>query len=146
MKKFLFSLILFGLSFTSCQKVNKTESILKYKQEILEIELNFAKLAREEGLYKAFNYYAADDAVILRQDSLIKGKINIDLFYQNKHSKGLDWKPDFVDVDTAGELGYTYGHYVFTYKDSIGNSIENKGIFHTIWKRQANGTWRFVWD
>ncbi len=31
-------------------------------------------------------------------------------------------------------------------KDSIGNDIDNKGVFHTVWKRQADGEWRFVWD
>ena len=44
------------------------------------------------------------------------------------------------------DLGYTYGHYTFSYIDSGGNKIENKGVFHTVWKRQSDGTWRFVWD
>ncbi|MBL7111012.1 MAG: DUF4440 domain-containing protein [Bacteroidales bacterium] len=58
----------------------------------------------------------------------------------------LVWEPEFVDVEESGDLGYTYGSFVFTAKDSTGNDIESKGVFHTVWKRQADGEWRFVWD
>ena len=58
----------------------------------------------------------------------------------------LTWKADFVDVSASGDLGYTYGEYTYTYKDEAGNTLSEKGIFHTVWKRQKNGDWRFVWD
>jgi len=58
----------------------------------------------------------------------------------------LEWAPDFVDVSSSGDLAYTYGKFTFSFKDSLGNKVENKGIFHTVWKRQSNGEWKFVWD
>ena len=58
----------------------------------------------------------------------------------------LIWKPDFVDVSASGDLAYTYGAYTYSYKDSTGAIVEQGGIFHTVWKRQADGGWRFVWD
>jgi len=27
-----------------------------------------------------------------------------------------------------------------------GNTIENKGVFHTVRKRQTDVIWKFVWD
>ena len=56
------------------------------------------------------------------------------------------WKPDFVDVSSSGDLGYTYGQYTFIRLDSIGNETASQGIFHTVWKRQSDGNWRFVYD
>ena len=67
-------------------------------------------------------------------------------FTETADSKYLKWKPDFVDVAASGDLGYTYGHYTYSYIDSTGKAAEDKGIFHTVWKRQPDGNWRFVWD
>jgi len=58
----------------------------------------------------------------------------------------LLWKPEFVELSKSGDLGYTYVEYVFLKKDSSGNTIESKGIFHTVWKKQSDGKWKFVWD
>lgn len=123
-------------------------AIKKWKDEILETEQNFATMAAEEGIRKAFLTYAAEDAVLMRKNTLGIGKKAITVHFENQKSKdvSLTWKPDFVDVSESGDLGYTYGHYTFSYIDSRGNTIENKGIFHTVWKKQPDGTWRFVWD
>jgi len=137
------------LSIYSCNMKpdnNSAERINKWKQEILETEQSFAQMASEEGIHKAFMTYAAEDAVLMRNNALVIGRKNIDLFYKNQTSKGLTWTPDFVDVSDSGDLGYTYGHYIFSLIDSIGNTIESKGIFHSVWKRQPDGKWLFVWD
>ena len=69
---------------------------------------------------------------------------------ENQASKLMDenlsWKPDFVDVSASGDLGYTYGHFTYSYTDSTGTIMESSGVFHTVWKRQADGSWLFVWD
>lgn len=43
-------------------------------------------------------------------------------------------------------MAFTYGDYVFTSLDTLGNKKENKGILHTVWRRQNDGSWKFVWD
>jgi len=122
------------------------QKIKIWKQEILEMEHKFAKLLSEEGIHKAFTAFAADDAVLLRNNELIKGKTDIDIFLQGQNAKGLAWTPDFIDVAQSGELAYTYGHYIYTYTDANGKPQKSKGVFLTIWKREKNGEWKFVWD
>lgn len=117
-----------------------------WKQEILDTELGFSDMAQKEGMNTAFLAFVADDAVLLRNDKLIKGKHNIQSYMKNSASKGLSWKPDFVDVSSSGDLGYTYGEYTYTFQDSLGTDVTSKGIFHTIWKRQPDGSWKFAWD
>jgi ketosteroid isomerase-like protein len=56
----------------------------------------------------------------------------------------LTWSPDFIDVSASGDMAYTYGKYNYTTTDSLGNVSEIEGIFHTVWKRQADGNWKFV--
>ncbi len=140
----IFSILIF-ICFSCQQKPNK-ETIESWKNEIIAAELSFCKMAEKEGMNKAFLEFVADDGVLLRNDSLIKGKDNIKVFLKNSNTKELSWKPDFVEVSSSGDLGYTYGTYTFKYKDSLNNDLESKGVFHTVWKRQPDGTWKFVWD
>ncbi|MEK7720117.1 MAG: DUF4440 domain-containing protein [Bacteroidota bacterium] len=79
---------------------------------------------------------------------VVHGKDSIRLYYLAPRYKGAEllWKPDFVEVSASGDLGYTYGKFLFPTHDSTGQVIRSKGIFHTVWKKQADGQWRFVWD
>ena len=127
------------------QITSKEES----KAAIAQTEYDFAQMAKEKGIAVAFAFYADTSAVILRNNShLLQGKDSIRAFYRSREKPGdlLEWAPDFVDVSTSGDLGYTYGRFTFTKVDSLGVKTLSTGYFHTVWKRQADGNWRFVWD
>jgi ketosteroid isomerase-like protein len=144
MKTFTFLMATF-LILTCCDSNSKDLSE-QWKQEIRDSEDNFAALLNEKGLHDAFVAYAAEDATIMRNNKVISGKKAIDEHYKNVDTKTLTWSSDFVDVSKSGDLGYTYGTYQFTYKDSIGEEHVDTGIFHTVWKRQQDGSWKYVWD
>ncbi len=150
MKKTLKLMLLLSALIYSCNTNMKQDSIEKWKREIVDTEKEFAEMALKEGIPKAFLTYAAQDVVLMRNNSLIIGKESLQENYKNKKSESgnvsLSWKPDFVDVASSGDLGYTYGKYVYTTTDSIGNAKVVEGIFHTVWKRQPDGKWKFVWD
>jgi len=137
-------------SLAGCGSGSQKGTPEQWKQEIIDTERNFAALAAEEGIPAAFSAYAADDVVLMRNNQLIKGKEDLQKSFANSPAKSpnitLTWTPDFVDVSNSGDLGYTYGKYVYTVIDSMGGAQRDTGIFHTVWKRQADGNWRFVWD
>jgi len=138
------------LLFCSCNTGNDKTSFETWKQEILKAEQDFAALAKEEGINKAFITYAAEDAVLMRGNTLVIGKKDLIVFFKNQpplaEDASLTWKPDFIDVAASGDLAYTYGQFTFSYSDSSGVKKENTGVFHTVWKRQDDGAWKFVWD
>ena len=140
----IFSLLLFS----SCMMPSTQGTQEKLKSELFAVEKEFCNMAQLVGIEKAFIYFAADSAVILRGEQLIKGKEAIRRKYASFPAKGvkLVWTPDFAEVATSGDLGYTFGKYTYTSTDSLGNSQISEGIFHTVWKRQPDGRWRFVWD
>lgn len=122
--------------------------IEKIKAEIVAAEQAFNNMAKEEGISKAFAYFADSNAVLMRGKDLIKGKAAIADLYssQNLDKVSLIWAPDFVDVALSGELAYTYGKYEMSMVQENGDTLYDKGIFHTVWKRQPDGTWKYVWD
>jgi ketosteroid isomerase-like protein len=129
---------------------SKTDLTTKWKKEIYDTEIAFSDMAGEAGLSAAFLHFAADSAVLMRGNKLIQGKDSIRAYFEKNRSSDekttLIWKPDFVNVSASGDLGYTYGKYVYTVTDSLGKTTNYNGIFHTVWKKQADGNWRFVWD
>ncbi|MBI2280649.1 MAG: nuclear transport factor 2 family protein [Bacteroidetes bacterium] len=149
MKRQLILIFTAHLVLISCNMETKNNSIEQWKQEILTTEQEFAAMAKKEGIKKAFLNYAADDVVLLRSKKLVEGKKAMDEFFgipnESEH-ESLEWKPDFVDVAASGDLGYTYGKFTYSAIDSTGNKVESSGIFHTVWKKQPDKTWKFVWD
>ncbi len=143
----LLSAFLF-LSSSCCN--NDMDNKKLWKEEIIKTEAEFCNTAEKQGLQKAFLKFSSEDAVLLRDNKLVKGKKAIADIYQNydavKDNIKLIWEPDFVDVSSSGDMAYTYGKYIFTSSDSSGKIVADTGIFHTVWKRQENGEWRFVWD
>lgn len=146
MAKHLFLLVALVFSCGDNKSNGNNDDIKGWTAEIVKTETDFCNLAKSEGVNVAFLEYVADDGVLLRNDKLIKGKDSIKEFMKNSTSKGLSWKPDFVDVSKSGDMAYTYGKYKFEYKDSVGDTKYSEGIFHTVWKRQSDNTWKFVWD
>ncbi|MDT7832554.1 nuclear transport factor 2 family protein [Flavobacteriaceae bacterium S356] len=148
MKKTVVFLSIILPSFICCNFNPSDKQLLEWKTEIAQTEKEFNDLAQKEGLAKAFETYAATNGVINRRRKIIQGKKAIGQWYLEnpRPDQTLTWKPDFVDVSKSGDLGYTYGTAVFTTIDSAGTKKERKGKFHTVWKRQPNGDWRFVWD
>ena len=146
MKKIILQILVLLLISTAC---NKTDKQQKLKEEIQMIEKEFEAYVKTNGIAQGFYEFADDSAVILREnDSLIKGKNNIKTYYQKAVFKraSVSWTPDFINVADDGSLAYTYGRYLWTVKDSTGELRQSAGVFHTVWKRQSNGKWKYVWD
>jgi ketosteroid isomerase-like protein len=119
-----------------------------WKNEVMRTEFDFAEMARTEGIAKAFEAFAANDAVLSRNNALVIGKEGIRNFYEKRDltNVSLEWKPDFIQIAASGDLAYTYGKYTYAAIDSAGISTSSNGIFHTVWKRQVDGSWKYVWD
>ena len=136
------------LCFVAC-KTTSDNLKEKAKEEIAQTEKDFEKMTAEKGIKDAFTFYADSNVVVKGQnDSLIKGRDGISNLYGLPSFKNvsLKWSPDFIDASEDGTLGYSYGKYVWQSKDSTGKLNEFKGVFHTVWKRQNDGSWKYVWD
>jgi len=135
------ALTLLTVAFFSCNK----------KEVITQVDLEpFKKtMAQTKGIPEAFYTFADSNAVIKREnDTLIIGKENIKLYYsdQKYQSAKVTWTPNHVVVSNDGTMGYTYGNYVWSIKDFQGKEREFKGVFHTVWKKQSDGSWKYTWD
>jgi len=145
---FFLLLMLISCSSPDTRKKNNSGNA-NAKQEIAKAEKDFEEMAADKGIAEAFYFFADSNATIKRQnDTLIHGKEAIKKFYSSPffQKATVTWSPDFVQASENGDLGYTYGKYVWSSTDSTGNPISFNGVFHTVWKRQDDGSWKYVWD
>jgi ketosteroid isomerase-like protein len=141
------ALLLFTLY--SCTPKTETVNLTYVKLQIVKTEKDFEKTVAKKGLAEGFYQFADSNAVIKREhDTLIVGKTNIKNYYLNpKYQKAtVTWSPDAVTVSDAGDMASTYGKYVWTSEDASGKVQVSKGVFHTVWKKQKNGSWKYIWD
>lgn len=147
--KFAIGVLFSVLILSACTNKTKLTMTEKYKAEVMKAEADFTQMAKEKGVSVAFLAFADEDAVLSR-GKLIKGKAEIKAYFEaqsvNYKDLKLDWKPDFVDVSESGDLAYTYGSYTSKVLTNDGSVSNGSGTFHTVWKRQSNGEWKFVWD
>lgn len=58
----------------------------------------------------------------------------------------LMWTPEGARMSPAGDMGFTWGHYEGNSKDAEGNPVKTTGRYMTVWKKQADGTWKVEMD
>jgi ketosteroid isomerase-like protein len=131
------------LVFFSCN--TNTVSTIKSPSadEIINADKAFSDMSRQVGMKKAFLEYIDNNGVLLRPNHLpIVGADAIDYLSQsNDTDYTLSWKPAKAEIAQSGDLGFSYGVYEFTTKDTT-----LKGTYVSIWKKQKDGDWKFVLD
>ena len=146
MNKFLLSSLLV-LSLASCNLFtsNKKPAGPDEKLLMMNADRAFSKLSVEKGMKTAFLEYIDSNGVLLRPNQFpIVGADAIDfLIQQNDSAYTLQWEPKKGEIAQSGDLGYTYGWYKLQPR---GKDSAVFGTYVSIWKKQADGSWKFVLD
>ena len=144
-------LIVFPLALFSQSKSStfKSDSYQKNIEDIMNTDREFNKMCEEKGMAKSFIAFAANEVIkmqnkqfaILGKDSLIA---NFDM--ETPDDFKLSWEPIMADVSASGDLGYTFGRWIFAQNDKAGKDKKHYGEYVTIWKKQKDNTWKYVLD
>ena len=103
---------------------------------IVAAEIAFARAAREQGQWTAFKMFAAPGALLHGGD----GPFAIEpwLATQADPPAATQWEPRAVVISCDGALAVSQGRLT-TPEGQVGN-------FVTVWERQENGEYRYVFD
>ncbi|MFI5336815.1 MAG: YybH family protein [Opitutales bacterium] len=120
----------------------------KLKQEVAAMEDQFCAMTKERGILAAFEHFAAPDVSFIDTDprrwrgpAAVRERIGPD-----QPGVTLSWSASYTDVSDDGTLGYNYGRYEYRAPGKDGKEHTATGWFLTIWKRQPDGSWRYVMD
>ncbi len=115
-------------------------------QSLVETERAFSRTSEERDMRQAFLAFIADDGILFRPTAQ-NGKqwLTTNPLPQSEKHPLLAWKPIFAEVSLAGDLGYTTGPWLYK-ADIKDEKASAYGNFVTIWKKQADGSWKFALD
>jgi ketosteroid isomerase-like protein len=106
--------------------------------EVIAAERAFAGAAQTDGAQAAFVRYSAPDALVFQpRPRLAKAALEADPIPPIP----LNWWPAYAGIAASGDLGFTTGPYVVGKGERQGY-----GWYFTIWRRQPDGSWRWVID
>jgi ketosteroid isomerase-like protein len=136
-------LIICCLVGTSAAQDKQQAAALK---SMVETERAFARMSEEKGTREAFAAFIADDGILFRPTAVFGKKWMQEnpLPPPTTHPL-LAWQPIFAFVSSAGDLGYTTGPWQYK-KDIKDAQAAAFGNFMTVWKKQADGSWKFALD
>ncbi len=58
----------------------------------------------------------------------------------------ISWQLADAQAAKSGDLGYSHGAYQLTFNDPKGKPITDHGKYATVWRKQADGSWKVVLD
>jgi ketosteroid isomerase-like protein len=117
-------------------------------ETLRRVEGEFMRAALERGSAGYMSYYAEVAVELPDGAPAIVGKDNIAKgmgFLDDKNNR-LTWSAVGADIASSGDLGYTWGNYEFLSKDKDGNQRVEHGKYTTVWKKQADGSWKVALD
>lgn len=114
----------------------------------------FSAHSVKHGTAAAFHEYVAENGRALQASGPPLTKKDYARALAEIEEKGLkrenlsilEWFPLFARVSKSGDLGYTHGRYVLTFKDKKGERQQVFGYYMSVWQGEADGSLRFVLD
>jgi len=115
-------------------------------QDMVKTEQAFSKMAEEKNAHEAFLAFIADDGLLFRPGAVNGRKWLLEHPPPQSDKKPLlAWQPAFAGMASSGDMGFTTGPWEAK-RDIKDATPSAYGHFVTVWKKQADGSWKFVVD
>jgi len=126
---------------TACTSIQAPPDNAELKQQVADTERAFAATMAKRD-HQAFTSFLAGEAIFYSGPKVLRGKDTVaaewKAFYE-KPEAPFSWEPDQVEVLDSGTLAHSSGPV----RDPQGKVT---GRFNSVWRREAPGKWRIVFD
>ena len=117
------------------------------KMLLYGLEAKFAKDVAAKGGAAFADWFAADGVVLGNGQQPLIGLVAIEKGVNwSPKDYQLTWTPTDAVLGPSGDMGYTWGHFEGHSKDANGNPVTTSGRYITVWRKQADGSWKVVLD
>lgn len=133
----------------ACSSPNAEVDLVKARQELLSADSAFSAMSADKGMAVAFLYYADSNVVELNEGEPATLGLSAlaNRFRLADNSKFLiTWKTLKCEVAESGDFGYTFGDWRIDQALPSGGDTVLYGNYVSIWKKQADGNWKYVLD
>jgi ketosteroid isomerase-like protein len=124
-----------------CAHAAESQTTEALASQVRAAETAFAKTMAARD-HDAFASYVADEALFFGNTSVLRGKAAVVAAWKDYFDgprAPFSWEPETVEVLDSGTLALTSGPV----RDPDGKQV---GTFNSIWRREADGRWKVVFD
>lgn len=133
MKKLMPVLLLLAVHYAEAQK---------NIDGLIHAEQSFAAWSVQHGTKDAFLKFLDSNGMVFERGEAVNGR---QVWNKKEDRPGiLDWRPEFVEIASCNEFGYTTGPWEF--KQTPDDTALARGQFTTVWHVDQNGEWKFLVD
>jgi len=121
--------------------MKKADTVEEARNEVIKSERAFAKSMADRDL-SAFASWVSEEAIFFTTPTPLRGKHAVVDFWSRFFTADeapFSWDPEQVEVLSSGTLALSTGPV----RDASGAII---GIFNSIWRLEAPGQWRVLFD
>ena len=113
---------------------------------LVATERAFAKLSVDRGVRDAFLTFFADDGINFQPHPVKTRQAFLSRpAPETRPPVVLNWAPIYGDVAQAGDLGYNTGPFTLEDHSAEKRPVQH-GQFFSVWRRQADRSWKVVLD
>ncbi|NBW10934.1 MAG: DUF4440 domain-containing protein [Caulobacteraceae bacterium] len=105
---------------------------------VVAAERAFAAETARVGINRGFTHWSVDNAVVFDEGRASTVRQTYPDRERPADEPNLNWWPNFAGIARSGDLGFTTGGV------EVGG--RRTGHYFTVWKRQADGAWKWVYD
>ncbi len=124
--------------------------IEEHRRSVAATDEDFAATSVAQGYSVAFPAYSDPDLLMVfggRSFLGLMGETEVANAYAGwTPAETLDWTPVYVGAAASGDLAYTVGNALDTYRTADGRVLNAYSKYLTLWARTADGLWRFIAD
>ena len=119
------------------------------RDALMQLSREWSQVAGTGDIEATLSYWA-EDAVMMPPDMPpLRGKEAIRGFVDGSSQIpgfSVRWEPLEAHVSSSGDLAYLIERNQFSYQDSTGVQVSESNKVVTVWRKEADGTWRNVVD
>jgi uncharacterized protein (TIGR02246 family) len=117
--------------------------------EVRAADAAWLKAYQAKDVQKSAAFFGEQGSMLVPNNPILTGREAIAKFIAKSFTTQdykIAWRPNRAYVARSGELGYTSGVYKMSFTDASGKAITDEGKYLMVWKRQANGAWKVLFD
>jgi ketosteroid isomerase-like protein len=131
------------LSFAFVCLASAADTTSAIEKALRDLDAQWSAAAGAKDVDKTVSFYS-DDAVVMPPSApraTTKDAIRT-IWKDLLTDASISWKTKEVEVAQSGDLAFSSGTYEVTLNDPTGKSVNDRGKYVEVWKKQADGTWK----
>ncbi|HUU12910.1 MAG TPA: SgcJ/EcaC family oxidoreductase [Terriglobia bacterium] len=114
-----------------------------------DLDAQWSKVTTAKDVEGFVGFYTDDAMLFPPNASMVTGKEAIRKWATEMMANpgfAMGWQVTKAEAARSSDLGYTIGTYELTLHDPKGKPVSDRGKYLTVWKKQADGTWKVAAD